>query len=151
MHMHMRMHMHMHMHIFTWVSPPPPQVNLLPSDEPQDVYAGVRSLVERKVHDDAADADEPNQPLAMQLVGLITRKVVKQTVMTSVYGVTFIGAKRQVENRCVQHTEAYSLLTTHYSPLTTHHSLRTTHYPLLTTPYSLRTTHYPLPTTGCTS
>lgn len=29
----------------------------------------------------------------------MTRKVVKQTVMTTVYGVTFIGAKDQVENR----------------------------------------------------
>lgn len=27
------------------------------------------------------------------------RKVVKQTVMTSVYGVTFIGARQQIENR----------------------------------------------------
>ena len=107
---------------------PPPQVNLLPSDEPQDVYAGVRSLVERKVHDDAADADEPNQPLAMKLVGLITRKVVKQTVMTSVYGVTFIGAKRQVENRCVRRAAHRGLLTTYYSLLTTHYALRTTHY-----------------------
>ena len=87
--------------------PPPltPQVNLLPSDEPQDVYAGVRSLVAQKISDDAeAEASddakaEGQRQLAMKLVGLITRKVVKQTVMTSVYGVTFIGAKRQIENR----------------------------------------------------
>ena len=41
----------------------------------------------------------------------------------------------------------YSLLTTHYSPLTTHYSLLTTHYSPLTTHYSLLTTHYLLLTT----
>ena len=115
---------------------PASQVNLLPSEEPQDVYAGVRSLVADKVADDA----EAGDPLAAKLVGLITRKVVKQTVMTSVYGVTFIGAKRQVENRrAVQHSmaEACSLLTAHYSLLTAHYSLLPTPYPLLPTPYPL--------------
>lgn len=33
---------------------------------------------------------------AAMLKGKVTRKVVKQTVMTTVYGVTFIGAKRQI-------------------------------------------------------
>ena len=123
---------------------PTSQVNLLPSEEPQDVYAGVRSLVADKVAGDAKEGD----PLATKLVGLITRKVVKQTVMTSVYGVTFIGAKRQVENRCaVQHTmaEACSLLTAHYLLLTTYCSLLPTPYSLLPTPYySLLPTPYSL-------
>ena len=35
-------------------------------------------------------------PIATKLVDKIKRKVVKQTVMTSVYGVTFIGAKEQI-------------------------------------------------------
>ena len=48
-----------------------PQVNLLPSDRPQDVYAGVRADVEEKVATAAAEGDE----IAKQLVGLITRKV----------------------------------------------------------------------------
>lgn len=34
--------------------------------------------------------------LARVLLNHITRKVVKQTVMTSVYGVTFVGARRQI-------------------------------------------------------
>ncbi|KAH8073852.1 DNA-directed RNA polymerase [Aureococcus anophagefferens] len=34
--------------------------------------------------------------LAQIVDGLITRKVVKQTVMTSVYGVTFVGARQQI-------------------------------------------------------
>lgn len=29
----------------------------------------------------------------------VTAKVVKQTVMTSVYGVTFVGARRQIQNQ----------------------------------------------------
>ncbi|KAG5180911.1 hypothetical protein JKP88DRAFT_263682 [Tribonema minus] len=33
------------------------------------------------------------------LVGIVDRKVVKQTVMTSVYGVTFIGARSQIQAR----------------------------------------------------
>ena len=103
----------------------------------------MRSLVADKVAEDAKEGD----PLATKLVGLITRKVVKQTVMTSVYGVTFIGAKRQVENRCaVQHTmaEACSPLTAHYLLLTTYCSLLPTPYPLLPTPYSLHPTPYSL-------
>ena len=108
----------------------------------------MRSLVADKVAGDAKEGD----PLATKLVGLITRKVVKQTVMTSVYGVTFIGAKRQVENRCAaQHTmaEACSLLTAHYLLLTTYCSLLPTpYYSLLPTPYSLLpTTPYSLPPT----
>ena len=37
--------------------------------------------------------------MAQKLYGIIDRKVVKQTVMTSVYGVTFIGAREQISNR----------------------------------------------------
>ncbi|TYZ68673.1 hypothetical protein PybrP1_007405 [[Pythium] brassicae (nom. inval.)] len=36
---------------------------------------------------------------AQFLLGTITRKVVKQTVMTSVYGVTYIGARKQISAR----------------------------------------------------
>lgn len=36
---------------------------------------------------------------ALLLQGKVTRKVVKQTVMTTVYGVTFIGAKKQIEKQ----------------------------------------------------
>ena len=71
------------------------QVNLTPSEQPQDVYAGVRALVAQKVEDDAAAGDA----LAGRLVGLVSRKVVKQTVMTSVYGVTYVGARQQIQNR----------------------------------------------------
>ncbi|KAF9355018.1 DNA-directed RNA polymerase [Mortierella sp. AD094] len=71
------------------------QVNLLPSDAPQDVYSGVAQSVERILKQQAADGVES----AQILLGKVTRKIVKQTVMTNVYGVTFIGARAQIENR----------------------------------------------------
>ncbi|KAF8421296.1 hypothetical protein EV426DRAFT_637859 [Tirmania nivea] len=71
------------------------QVNLEPSDRPQDVYSGVAALVKAKLE---ADMEENNE-MAIRLLPLITRKVVKQTVMTNVYGVTFMGAKAQIFNQ----------------------------------------------------
>lgn len=65
------------------------QVNLIPSEVPQDVYTGVADLVKIRVAEDAKHGNK----YALLLDGNITRKVVKQTVMTSVYGVTFIGAR----------------------------------------------------------
>jgi DNA-directed RNA polymerase len=70
-------------------------VNLMPHDSPQDVYAGVLEIVKQKIEVDAAAGHE----LAPLLRGKITRKVVKQTVMTSVYGVTLVGAKAQILSR----------------------------------------------------
>jgi len=70
------------------------QVNLLPSERPQDVYTGVAKLVARRVEEDALAGNK----MAQALVGKITRKIVKQTVMTSVYGVTYIGAREQIAN-----------------------------------------------------
>ncbi|KAJ6262007.1 hypothetical protein Dda_2808 [Drechslerella dactyloides] len=74
------------------------QVNLEPAEKPQDVYTGVADLVNEAVAKDAKNG----HPEAKELLGHINRKVVKQTVMTNVYGVTFIGAKAQVKNRLVE-------------------------------------------------
>ncbi|EWC48620.1 hypothetical protein DRE_01842 [Drechslerella stenobrocha 248] len=74
------------------------QVNLEPAEKPQDVYTGVADLVNAAVEKDAAEGNQE----AKELLGHINRKVVKQTVMTNVYGVTFIGAKAQVKNRLVE-------------------------------------------------
>lgn len=74
-------------------------VNLLPGDRPGDVYSGVLDVVRRKVQEDTQSADETVRALAAQLDGRLTRKVVKQTVMTTVYGVTFVGARDQIERR----------------------------------------------------
>ncbi|KAK5059794.1 hypothetical protein LTR84_009677 [Exophiala bonariae] len=71
------------------------QVNLEPGDVPSDVYTGVCELVKAAVQEDAARGN----PIAKLLDGRVTRKVVKQTVMTNVYGVTFLGAIRQVKKQ----------------------------------------------------
>lgn len=68
------------------------QVNLEPGDRPADVYAAVAKLVQEGIAKDA----ERKHRFALIMDGKITRKVVKQTVMTNVYGVTFAGAKKQV-------------------------------------------------------
>lgn len=71
------------------------QVNLEPGDLPSDVYTGVCELVKAAIKEDSAQG----LAIAKQLEGRVTRKVVKQTVMTNVYGVTFLGARRQVQKQ----------------------------------------------------
>lgn len=71
------------------------QVNLEPGAKPADVYSGVADLVRAEIAEDAASGHET----AKILDGRITRKIVKQTVMTNVYGVTFMGAIRQVRKQ----------------------------------------------------
>ncbi|KAF2808413.1 mitochondrial DNA-directed RNA polymeras-like protein, partial [Mytilinidion resinicola] len=68
------------------------QVNLEPSDRPQDIYTGVAELVKAQITKAAKDG----HAMSKFLEGKITRKVVKRTVMTNVYGVTFEGARLQV-------------------------------------------------------
>ncbi|CBJ30655.1 mitochondrial DNA-directed RNA polymerase [Ectocarpus siliculosus] len=93
------------------------QVNLSPSPEPQDVYSGVCDVVKKKVAleastvppEGASVVDLANHEIAKMVDGLIDRKVVKQTVMTSVYGVTFVGARAQIQNvlgdKMIGHTD----------------------------------------------
>jgi len=73
------------------------QVNLEPGDRPADVYSAVADLVKESVAKDKLRGHKA----AEWLEGKITRKVVKQTVMTNVYGVTFIGAQAQVKRQLV--------------------------------------------------
>lgn len=72
----------------------------------QDVYSAVANMVRAQV---AKDSNEPGAKrgkgslagrAAVKLQGQVDRKLVKQTVMTSVYGVTYIGARDQIEHRC---------------------------------------------------
>lgn len=70
-------------------------VNLAAGDRPADVYTGVADMVNAHVNKAAEEGNE----MAQLLKGNISRKVVKQTVMTNVYGVTFVGARAQIENR----------------------------------------------------
>ena len=91
-------------------------VNLLEADGPEDVYLGVMHEVIRRV---AAEAETDlnfdvakqetltskekkalkNNQAAKLVNGLIDRGVVKRTVMTSVYGVTYIGARTQIQEK----------------------------------------------------
>ncbi|ODV83043.1 hypothetical protein CANARDRAFT_30384 [[Candida] arabinofermentans NRRL YB-2248] len=71
------------------------QVNLVPADKPSDVYSHVAKLVGESVDLDV----EEGIPEAIATKQIISRKLVKQTVMTSVYGVTFVGARAQVSRR----------------------------------------------------
>lgn len=73
------------------------QVNLSEGERPSDVYSGVADMVISQLDQRAAQGD----PCAKLLQGKVTRKVVKQTVMTTVYGVTFVGAKNQVLRQLV--------------------------------------------------
>ncbi|KAK5134055.1 hypothetical protein LTR08_006945 [Meristemomyces frigidus] len=68
------------------------QVNLEPGDRPADVYTSVADAVREEIRKDF----EQGNRIAQMLHGHITRKCVKQPVMTNVYGVTFYGAKDQV-------------------------------------------------------
>ena len=61
----------------------------------QDVYSEVARVGEKFVERDAAQ----RVPEAVALQGMVDRKLVKQSVMTSVYGVTTLGARDQVAAR----------------------------------------------------
>lgn len=61
----------------------------------QDVYSGIAALVRERVEREAGEG----RAEAAALVGNIDRKLVKQTVMTSVYGVTYVGARSQIGAR----------------------------------------------------
>lgn len=75
------------------------QVNLEPGDRPSDVYTGVAELIKADIAKEAAEG----RKIAKLLHGKIKRKIVKQTVMTNVYGVTFLGAVRQVKKQLEAH------------------------------------------------
>lgn len=80
------------------------QVNLEPGDRPADVYTAVADLVRQSVSEDK----EKGSTTAAYLDGKITRKTVKQTVMTNVYGVTFIGASAQVRKQLTPPSQVMS-------------------------------------------
>ena len=74
--------------------------NLVPANEPQDIYQEVADHVSRRVGRDAAnsggreararqgEASKDDQDSARQLRGKIQRSVVKHATMTTPYGVT---------------------------------------------------------------
>lgn len=76
-------------------------VNLVVGDKPADVYSGIAARVLEIMKRDAQKdpATDPNVAHAKLLINQVDRKMVKQTVMTSVYGVTYIGARDQIKRR----------------------------------------------------
>ncbi|CCF57348.1 hypothetical protein KAFR_0C03560 [Kazachstania africana CBS 2517] len=73
------------------------QVNLVPGEKPNDVYAHVAKIVQGKLRETLQK--DPNDEMAKFLVDKLNRKVVKQTVMTHVYGVTLLGATLQIDKQ----------------------------------------------------
>ncbi|XP_048479577.1 DNA-directed RNA polymerase, mitochondrial isoform X3 [Plutella xylostella] len=67
-------------------------VNLAPLPGPRDVYSATAARVEEMRARDAA----AGVAAAQALEGFVRRKVIKQTVMTTVYGVTRFGARLQI-------------------------------------------------------
>lgn len=59
-------------------------------------YARRSQEVNRTVTEASTMQQIGDHQAARDIYGLVDRKVVKQTIMTSVYGVTFIGARQQV-------------------------------------------------------
>ncbi|XP_058115108.1 DNA-directed RNA polymerase 2, chloroplastic/mitochondrial-like isoform X2 [Magnolia sinica] len=76
-------------------------VNLVAGEKPADVYSGIAARVLDIMRKDAQNdpAIDPNAARARLLIDQVDRKLVKQTVMTSVYGVTYIGARDQIKRR----------------------------------------------------
>lgn len=70
-------------------------MNLAPSKVPQDVYSTIANRVEEFRQQDAANGVQ----VAIDLEGIVKRKIVKQTVMTTVYGVTAYGARLQIKKQ----------------------------------------------------
>jgi DNA-directed RNA polymerase len=97
-------------------------VNLLETDGPQDVYIGVMHEVIRRVAEESENVLEfdtsrlddlngkqkkalKNNQAAKLVNGIIDRGVVKRTVMTSVYGVTYVGARQQIQEKIEEKLE----------------------------------------------
>ncbi|KAH9806287.1 DNA-directed RNA polymerase 3 [Citrus sinensis] len=76
-------------------------VNLVAGEKPADVYSEIAVRVHEIMKRDSNKdpSKHPQALLAKILIDQVDRKLVKQTVMTSVYGVTFVGAREQIKRR----------------------------------------------------
>lgn len=70
-------------------------VNLTKSEFKNDVYTDVTNIVKAKNRDSALKGNK----IAALVEPFISRKTIKQSVMTTVYGVTLIGAKDQIKKQ----------------------------------------------------
>ncbi|KAJ1283858.1 hypothetical protein BS78_03G159400 [Paspalum vaginatum] len=76
-------------------------VNLVAGEKPADVYSGIATRVVEIMRRDAQKdpSADPDAARARLILDQVDRKLVKQTVMTSVYGVTYVGAREQIKRR----------------------------------------------------
>lgn len=72
-------------------------VNLENGDRPADIYTGVADIVNRVIKQD----QQSGNATALLIPEAVGRKIVKQTVMTTVYGVTFVGARDQIAKQLI--------------------------------------------------
>lgn len=79
------------------------EVNLVPSDRPQDVYKKVAEVVSKKVEEDASLGDEN----AQIWLGKIDRGIAKRNVMTLPYGAKQHAFKDQLLNELEKRGEGY--------------------------------------------
>ncbi|CAN6636637.1 DNA-directed RNA polymerase, mitochondrial [Trichomonascus vanleenenianus] len=79
------------------------QVNMLPAEKPGDIYSQIAKSVNELIDEDCrngmAGVDKRFHEIASIINGRIVRKIVKQSVMTTVYGVTQYGATLQVKKQ----------------------------------------------------
>ncbi|CAH9088206.1 unnamed protein product [Cuscuta europaea] len=78
-------------------------VNLVAGEKPADVYSEIARRVQYIIKEDSLKdpSTDPSALLARLIIDQVDRKLVKQTVMTSVYGVTFVGAREQIKRKLV--------------------------------------------------
>jgi len=77
-------------------------VNLVPSNNGNtrgDVYTTVLNVVRSKIEVDCNDKTSSHHDVAVFANSLLSRKLIKQTVMTTVYGVTQYGGTLQINQR----------------------------------------------------
>ncbi|CAJ0608497.1 unnamed protein product [Cylicocyclus nassatus] len=104
------------------------EVNLLSSPTPNDVYSSVAARVEQKrVQDEKSGPDmEIARRLREVLPQPVPRKVIKQTVMTTVYGVTLYGAALQIK-RQLKALDIDNELTARFAQYLTHKTFASLH------------------------
>ena len=73
-------------------------------DKPSDIYSTVLEVVKEK-NDSLIAGGGPKAEIALSLKPYLIRKTVKQSVMTNVYGVTFMGMREQIRGQIVALTE----------------------------------------------
>lgn len=77
-------------------------VNLVPGPAPADVYSTVCAAVNTRVQAAATAGRSEAAKVLARNGGVVDRALVKQSVMTSVYGVTLVGARGQISNRLTE-------------------------------------------------